>query len=176
MYDAACGLATTTTTNKNVDSNGHPDPHGYPEQNSNERYFIMSEAAVAEFSSATKEMGDKIVGLNLKEAKELSDYLKDEHGIEPASGGGVIMAAPGAGDGGGAAAEEQTEFDVVLENFGEKKIGVIKVVRSATGLGLKEAKEAVESAPGNIKEGVSKEDAEKLKAELEEAGATVSIK
>ena len=136
----------------------------------------MSEAAVAEFSSATKEMGDKIVGLNLKEAKELSDYLKDEHGIEPASGGGVIMAAPGAGDGGGAAAEEQTEFDVVLENFGEKKIGVIKVVRSATGLGLKEAKEAVESAPGNIKEGVSKEDAEKLKAELEEAGATVSIK
>ncbi len=134
----------------------------------------MSEA-VAEFSSATKEMGDKIVDLTLKEAKELSDYLKDEHGIEPASGGGVMMAAPGAGDG-AAAAEEQTEFDVVLESFGDKKIAVIKVVRSATGLGLKEAKEAVESAPGKIKEGVSKEDAEKLKAELEEAGATVSIK
>jgi len=138
----------------------------------------MSEeaVAVAEFSSTTKEMGDKIVGLTLIEAKELSDYLKDEHGIEPASGGGVIMAAPGAGDGAGAAAEEQTEFDVVLENFGEKKIAVIKVVRSATGLGLKEAKEAVESAPGAIKEGISKEDAEKLKTELEEAGATVSIK
>ncbi len=135
----------------------------------------MSDAAVAEFSAGTKELGDKIVGLTLKEAKELSDYLKDEHGIEPASGGGaVMMAAPGEGD--GAAAEEQTEFNVVLESFGGNKIAVIKVVRAATGLGLKEAKEAVEGAPGNIKEGVSKEDAEKLKAELEEAGATVSIK
>ncbi|MCG8448880.1 MAG: 50S ribosomal protein L7/L12 [Pirellulales bacterium] len=136
----------------------------------------MSEAAVAEFSASTKELGDKIVGLTLKEAKELSDYLKDEHGIEPASGGGaVMMAAPGEG-GGGAAAEEQTEFDVVLESFGGNKIAVIKVVRSATGLGLKEAKELVEGAPGKVKEGVSKEDADKLKAELEEAGATVSIK
>lgn len=135
----------------------------------------MSEAVV-EYSAASKELGDKIVSLTLKEAKELSDYIKDEHGIEPAAGGGVVMAAPGAGDAGGAAAEEQTEFDVVLESFGEKKIGVIKVVRSATGLGLKEAKEAVEGAPGKIKEGVSKEDAEKLKAELEAAGATVSIK
>ncbi len=116
----------------------------------------------------------KIVALTLKEAKELSDYLKDEHGIEPAAGGGVVMMD---GDGGGgAAAEEQTEFDVVLESFGEKKIAVIKVVRTATGLGLKEAKEAVEGAPGKIKESVSKEDAEKLKADLEEAGATVSIK
>ena len=108
----------------------------------------MSEAAVAEYSASTKEIGDKIVGLTLKEAKELSDYLKDEHGIEPASGGGaVMMAAPG--DGGGAAAEEQTEFNVVLESFGGNKIAVIKVVRSATGLGLKEAKELVEGAPGN---------------------------
>ncbi|HCK41511.1 MAG: 50S ribosomal protein L7/L12 [Planctomycetaceae bacterium] len=135
----------------------------------------MSEAAVAEYSASTKEIGDKIVGLTLKEAKELSDYLKDEHGIEPASGGGaVMMAAPG--DGGGAAAEEQTEFNVVLESFGGNKIAVIKVVRSATGLGLKEAKELVEGAPGNVKEGVSKEDADKLKAELEEAGATVAVK
>jgi large subunit ribosomal protein L7/L12 len=137
---------------------------------------MATDAAVAEFSDTTKDLGEKIVGLTLKEAKELSDYLKDVHGIEPASGGGVMMAAPGAGDGGGEAAAEQTEFDVVLESFGDKKIGVIKVVRAATGLGLKEAKDVVEGAPGKVKEGLSKEDAEKLKAELEEAGATVSIK
>ena len=135
----------------------------------------MSDAAVAEYSAETKAMGDKIVGLTLKEAKELSDYLKEEHGIEPASGGGaVVMAA--TGDGGGEAAAEQTEFDVVLESFGGNKIAVIKVVRAATGLGLKEAKELVEGAPSKVKEGVSKEDAEKAKAELEEAGATVAIK
>ena len=135
---------------------------------------MSDEAAVAEYSADTKTMGDKIVGLTLKEAKELSDYLKDEHGIEPAAGGAVVMA--GGGDGGGEAAAEQTEFDVVLESFGDKKIAVIKVVRTATGLGLKEAKDMVESAPGKVKEGVSKEDAEKVKADLEEAGATVSIK
>ena len=136
----------------------------------------MSDAAVAEFSAETKELGDKIVTLTLKEAKELSDYLKDEHGIEPAAGGGaVVMAGPVDGSDSGAAVE-QTEFDVVLESFGGNKIAVIKVVRSATGLGLKEAKELVEGAPGKVKEGVSKEDADKLKAELEEAGATVSIK
>lgn len=142
----------------------------------------MSDAAVAdaptEFSDSAKEMGDKIVGLTLKEAKELSDYLKEVHGIEPAAGGGaVMMAGPaGGGDGGGEAAAEQTEFDVVLESFGDNKIAVIKVVRTATGLGLKEAKEAVEGAPNKLKEGVSKDDAEKLKGELEEAGASVSIK
>lgn len=135
----------------------------------------MSDAAVADFSDATKEMGDKIVGLTLKDAKELSDYLKDVHGIEPASGGGAVVMAAGGGEA-AEAAEEQTEFDVILDSFGDKKIAVIKVVRSATGLGLKEAKEAVEGAPGKIKEGVSKEDAEKLKAELEEAGASASIK
>ena len=134
----------------------------------------MSDAAVAEFSTQAKDLGDKIVGLTLKEAKELSDYLKDVHGIEAAAGGAVMMAP--AGDGDGAAAEEQTEFDVVLESFGGNKISVIKVVRSATGLGLKEAKDLVERAPDKVKEGVSKEDAEKLKGDLEEAGATVSIK
>jgi len=137
---------------------------------------MSTDAAVVEYSDVTKEMGDKIVELTLKEAKELSDYLKDVHGIEPAAGGGIVMASPGAGDGGAAAAEEQTEFDVVLENFGDKKIGVIKVVRSATALGLKEAKDLVEAAPSKVKEGVSKEDAEKVKGELEAAGATVSIK
>lgn len=136
----------------------------------------MSDAAVAEYSDSTKDLGEKIIGLTLKEAKELSDYLKDVHGIEPASGGGAVMMA-GPADGGPAeAAAEQTEFDVVLESFGDKKIGVIKVVRSATGLGLKEAKEMVEGCPSKVKEGVSKEDAEKLKGELEEAGATVSVK
>jgi large subunit ribosomal protein L7/L12 len=137
----------------------------------------MSEAAVAEFSAATKKLGDEIVKLTLKEAKELSDYLKDVHGIEPASGGGVMMVAgDGGGGGGAAAAEEQTEFTVVLEGFGDQKIGVIKVVRAATGLGLKEAKDLVEGVPSKVKEGVSKEDAAKLKKELEEAGATVSVK
>ncbi len=133
--------------------------------------------ATREFSAVTQELGEKIVGLTLKEAKELSDYLEEVHGIKPAAGGAVMMAAP-AGEGGGAAAAaaEKTEFDVVLEGFGDKKIGVIKVVRAATGLGLKEAKDLVEGVPAKIKEGISKEDAEKLKRELEEAGGTVSIK
>jgi len=139
---------------------------------------MSTDAAVREFSAATKELGDKISTLTLKEAKELSDYLEEEHGIKAAAGGGVVMAGPmpGAEGGGAAAAEEQTEFDVVLEGFGDKKIGVIKVVRAATGLGLKEAKELVEGVPSKVKEGISKEDAEKLKTDLEEAGATVAIK
>lgn len=136
----------------------------------------MSEAAVMEFSDATKKLGDDIVKLSLKEAKELSDYLKDVHGIEPASGGAVMMAPAGGDGGGAAAAAEQTEFTVVLDSFGDQKIGVIKVVRGATGLGLKEAKDLVEGVPSKIKENVSKEEAEKLKKELEEAGATVSVK
>jgi large subunit ribosomal protein L7/L12 len=138
----------------------------------------MSDAAVMEYSATTKKLGDDIVKLTLKEAKELSDYLKDIHGIEPAAGGAVMMAAPGGGEGGGAAAAaaEKTEFDVVMDSFGDNKINVIKVVRSATGLGLKEAKDLVEGVPSKVKEGVSKEDAEKLKKELEEAGAKVTIK
>jgi len=139
---------------------------------------MTDEAAVQEkeFDAATKDLGEKIVGLTLLEAKNLADYLKDVHGIEPA-GGGVVMAAPGAGGGGAEEeAEEQTEFDVVLTGFGDKKIGVIKVVRAATGLGLKEAKELVEGVPKPIKEGISKEDAEKLKAEIEEAGGSCEIK
>jgi large subunit ribosomal protein L7/L12 len=135
----------------------------------------MSDAAVMEFSATTKKLGDDIVKLTLKEAKELSDYLKDVHGIEPAAGGAVMMA-PAEGGGGAAAAVEKTEFDVVMDSFGENKINVIKVVRSATGLGLKEAKDLVEGVPSKVKEGVSKEDAEKLKKELEEAGAKVTIK
>ena len=131
-----------------------------------------------EFSTDTKELGDRIVGLTLKAAKELSDYLDEVHGIKPASGGAVMVAGGGAagGEGGGEAAAEKTEFDVILESFGDNKISVIKVVRSATGLGLKEAKDLVEGAPGKVKEGISKEDAEKLQKELEEAGAKVSVK
>ncbi len=133
------------------------------------------ETATIEFSDAAKELGDKIAGLTLKEAKELSDYLKEEHGIEPAAGGGVIMAAPGAGDG-GAEAEEQTEFDVVMTGFGDKKLNVVKLVKTLTGSTLMESKKLVESAPVAIKEKVSKEEAEKVKAELEEAGASVELK
>ena len=136
----------------------------------------MSDAATIEFSDATKKLGDDIVKLTLKEAKELSDYLKEVHGIEPASGGAVMMAGPAAGGGGAAAVEEQTEFNVVMDSFGDNKINVIKVVRSATGLGLKEAKDLVEGVPSKVKEGVSKEEAEKLKKELEDAGAKVTIK
>ena len=131
--------------------------------------------ATREFSAGTKDLGDKIVGLTLKAAKELSDYLDEVHGIKPAAGGAVMMAAP-AGGVAAEAAVEKTEFDVVLESFGDNKIGVIKVVRAATGLGLKEAKDLVESAPAKVKEGISKADAEKLKKELEESKATVSIK
>src|SRR5262249_10320173 len=113
----------------------------------------------------------------LLQAKALVDYLKETHGIEPASGGAVIMQGGGGGGGAAApAAEEKTEFDVVMTAFGDNKIGVIKVVRAATGLGLKEAKDLVEAAPKAVKSGLSKEDADKLKAELEGAGAKVELK
>ncbi len=123
-----------------------------------------------------KEIGDKIVALSLLQAKELADYLKEEYGIEPAAGGAVMMAAaPGAG-GAAEEAEEKTSFDVILKGFGEKKIQVIKEVRALTGLGLKEAKDLVEGVPKPVKEGVSKDDAEAAKKQLEEAGAEVEIK
>lgn len=131
--------------------------------------------ATTEFDSATKELGDKIVDLTLLQAKQLADYLKEEHGIEPASGGVVMVAGAGGGDG-EEAAEEKTEFDVILTGFGDSKIPVIKVVRAATGLGLKEAKDLVEGAPKPVKEGISKEDAEKLKKEVEGVGGSCEIK
>ncbi len=141
----------------------------------------MAEAPASKTVSAVvKELGDKIAGLTLIQAKELADYLKDTYGIEPAAGGGVVMAAaPGvaaAGGGGPAAAEEKTEFNVILKNAGDKKLPVIKVVRAArSDLGLKEAKALVDEAPKTLLEGVSKQEAEKWKKELEEAGATVEI-
>ena len=133
---------------------------------------------MAEVASDIKELGDKIVGLTLKQAVDLATYLKDEHGIEPAAGG-VMMPAGAGGAGGGAAApveEAKSTFDVVLKAGGDKKIQVIKVVRAATQLGLKEAKDLVEGAPKVVKEGLDKAEAEKLKKELEEQGATVELK
>ena len=135
----------------------------------------MSEQVEREFAAEIKEMGDKIMGMTLKEAKELSDYLKDVYGVEPAAGGAVMVAGPAAGDA-APAAEEKTEFDVVLEDFGANKINVIKVVSTATGASLGDAKSMVESAPKAVKTGLSKDEAEKLKKELEDAGAKVSLK
>ncbi len=136
----------------------------------------MSEEATAtkEFDAQVSKLGDEIAGLSLKEAVDLADYMKDSYGIEPAAGGAVMMAGPASDDGEGA--EEQTEFDVVLEAIGDKKIQVIKAVREATSLGLKEAKELVDAAPKAIKEKVSKEEADELKAQLEEAGGSVTVK
>ncbi|HOM18253.1 MAG TPA: 50S ribosomal protein L7/L12 [Thermoguttaceae bacterium] len=139
---------------------------------------MATDTATREFSQVTKELGDRIVKLTLLEAKELSDYLDEVYGIKAAAGGAAMMVMPQqmGGAGGAAEAEAKTEFDVILEKFGENKIGVIKVIRQITGLGLKEAKDLVEGVPSKVKEGVSKEDAEKIKKQLEEAGATVSVK
>ena len=134
----------------------------------------MSEETATAVADDIKALGDSIVGLTLKQAKELSDYLKDEYDIEAAAGGADVMAGPA--DGGGEAATEQTEFDVVMSRFGDAKPNVVKVVKNLTGASLMEAKKLVEGVPATIKEKVSKEDADKLKAELEEAGATVELK
>ena len=137
----------------------------------------MADGAPKEFSAEIKELGDKIVGLTLLKAKELADYLKDVHGIEAAAGGAVMMVGAG---GAGAAPEvaEKTAFDVMLIKVADqtKKIAVIKVVREITGLGLKEAKEMVDTAPKALKNGVPREDAEAMKAKLEKEGATVELK
>lgn len=123
-----------------------------------------------------KKLAKDIVELTLLEAVELKNILKDDYGIEPAAGGAVMMAGPVAGADGGSSGEEQTEFDVILKSFGDKKINVIKEVRGITGLGLKEAKDLVEAGGKAVKEGVSKEEAESLKKQLEEAGAEVEVK
>ncbi len=132
----------------------------------------MSDAKT--FDAKISTMGDSIASLTLKQAVELAEYMKETYGIEPAAAGAVMVA----GDGGNAApaAVEQSEFSVILENSGATKINVIKVVREATGLGLKEAKDLVDAAPKAIKENISKEDADKLKAALEAAGGKVTLK
>jgi large subunit ribosomal protein L7/L12 len=134
----------------------------------------MATAEAPSFADNIKNLGESIVKLTVLEAKALGDYLEVVHGIKPAAA--AVVAGPAAAAAPAEAVAPKTEFDVHLEAIGPNKINVIKVVRAATGLGLKEAKDLVESAPKDMKTGISKEDAEKLKKELEEAGATVKIK
>ncbi|MCS6849738.1 MAG: 50S ribosomal protein L7/L12 [Gemmataceae bacterium] len=140
----------------------------------------MAEGNGRAWSATVKELGDKIAALTVAQAVELGDYLEEVYKIKPAGGGVVVAAGPAGGAPAAAAAEkppEKTEFTVVLEGFdAAKKINVIKVVREITGLGLKEAKELVEGAPKPVKENISKDDAEKIKKQLEEGGAKVSLK
>jgi large subunit ribosomal protein L7/L12 len=121
-----------------------------------------------------KSIGDTLVNLTVKEVKELADYLKDTYGIEPAAAAVAVAAGPAAG--GDAAAEEKTSFDVILKSAGAANLAVVKAVKELTGLGLKEAKDVVDAAPAPIKEGVTKDEAEALKKQLEEAGAEVELK
>jgi large subunit ribosomal protein L7/L12 len=136
----------------------------------------MSDTATMEFSAKAKKLGDEIAELNLKEAKEVSDYLKQQYGIEPAAGGAVVMAAGGAGGAAPAAAAEKTEFDVVLTGFGDKKLDVVKVVKNITGASLMEAKKMVEGVPATLKQGVPKDEAQKIKTDVEAAGGAVELK
>jgi large subunit ribosomal protein L7/L12 len=119
-----------------------------------------------------KQFAEQLVSLTVKEVNELATILKDDYGIEPAAA--AVVVSGGGGD--AAAADEQTEFTVVLKEAGASKLAVVKLVKELTGLGLKEAKDVVDSAPSNVKEGVSKEEAEGLKKSLEEAGAVVELK
>ena len=135
----------------------------------------MADAPVIDFPAAITELADRIVKLTVKEAQTLVNCLKSVHGIEPAGGGVMMAAGPAAGAGAAPAAAERTAFDVILAGFGDKKIQVIKVVRAITSLGLKEAKDLVEGVPKLLKENVSKEEAEKIKKEIEESGGAVTI-
>ncbi len=126
------------------------------------------------WASKVKKLGDDIMSLTLMQAKELGDYLKDEYGIEPAASGAVMVAGPAA-QGEAEEKEEKTSFDVILKEFGDKKIQVIKEVRALTGLGLKEAKDLVDAVPKPVKEGLSKEDAQAAREKLEAVGAVVEL-
>ena len=136
----------------------------------------MADTPAKTFSPEVKDLAEKIVALTLKQAQDLVDCLKQDYGIEPAGGGAIMMAGPAAGAAAAEPAEEKTSFDVILKSGGDKIINVIKVVRAATNLGLKEAKDLVEGAPKTVKEGVSKEEAAKMKETLEKAGAKVEVK
>jgi len=122
-----------------------------------------------------KKLAEELVNLTVKDVNELADILKEEHGIEPAAAAAVV-AAPGAGGADSAVEEEQTAFDVIIKTPGQSKLAVVKLVKELTSLGLKEAKELVDAAPKPIKEGVTKDEAEALKKQLEEAGAEVEVK
>jgi large subunit ribosomal protein L7/L12 len=136
---------------------------------------MSDEAATVEVSAEISALGDQLVELTLKQAKELSDYLKDEHGIEAAAGGGAVIVAAGDGAGDGGASEEQTEFNVVMTSFGDKKLNVVKEVKNITGQSLMDAKKLVEGVPATVKEGADKDEANAIKEKLEEAGATVEL-
>lgn len=136
----------------------------------------MSDAAVLDVSSDLQTLGDQIAGLTLKQAKQLSDYIENKYGIKPAAGGAVMMAPPADGGGAAAAKAEPTEFDVILASFGDKKLDVVKVVKNITGASLMDAKKMVEAAPATVKERVSKDDANKIKAEIEAVGGKVELK
>ena len=123
-----------------------------------------------------KDFAEKLVNLSVKEVNELANILKEEYGIEPAAAAVAVAAAPGASGGGADQAEEKSEFDIILKAAGGSKLQVVKAVKELTGLGLKEAKEIVDSAPKAVKEGVSKEEAEGVKKALEDAGAEVELK
>jgi len=123
-----------------------------------------------------KAFAEQLVNLTVKEVNELATILKDEYGIEPAAAGAVMVAGPTGGGGDAPVVEEKTSFDVVLKAAGASKLAVVKLVKDLTGLGLKEAKELVDNAPKPVKEGVSKDEAEALKKQLEEAGAEVEVK
>ncbi len=135
---------------------------------------MSEETATIEYSAEAKTMGDQIAGLTLKQAKELSDYLENEHGIKAAAGGGVVMAAGGGG--GGEEAAAQTEWDVILTGFGDKKLDVVKIVKAITGASLMEAKKMVESCPATLKEGASKEEVAEIKEKVEGAGGAIDTK
>lgn len=165
---------TKETEEKEVTTEGgHPEAKPKELDNKKRDSSLRSEQA-PKWSGAISKLGDKIVGLTLMQAKELGDYLKDEYGIEPAAGGVVSMAGPAA-QGQEEEKEEKTSFDVILKEFGDKKIQVIKEVRALTALGLKEAKDLVDNVPKPVKEGLSKEEAEAAKRQLEGAGAVVEI-
>ncbi len=121
-----------------------------------------------------KEMAEKLVNLTVKDVNELAKILKEEYNIEPAAAAAVVAAAPGVGE--SAVSEEQTSFDVIIKAAGQTKLAVVKLVKELTSLGLKEAKELIDAAPKAIKEGVSKDEAEALKSQLEEVGAEIEIK
>ena len=138
---------------------------------------MSDETATIEFSAEAKDLGDKIADLTLKQAKELSNYLKEVHEIEAAAGGVAVM--PGGGGGGGAddgGGEAKTEWDVILTGFGDKKLDVVKVVKTITGASLMEAKKMVEACPATLKEAASKEDCDKIKADVEGAGGSIELK
>ena len=133
----------------------------------------MADEGTTTFEAKISKLGDDIACLTLKEAVDLADYMKEAYSIEPAAGGAVMVAAA---SGEVAEEEEQVEFDVILESIGDRKIQVIKAVREATSLGLKEAKAVVDGAPSAVREKISKDEADALKTKLEEAGATIQIK